>query len=83
MSKEEIKVCGMNDVEAETVETEGKMDKAKNFIKKHGKKVAAIAGLATMGLIGYALGHKSKSDDADDIVDYDYAEVDDVKIDNE
>lgn len=32
-------------------------------MKKHGKKIAAGAVVATVGLIGYALGSKSKEDE--------------------
>lgn len=51
-------------VEAKT-KAEGLLSKAKTGLKKHGKKVAAFAAVATVGLIGYALGSKSKGDDSD------------------
>lgn len=72
-------------IEAEVVETEGKVSKVKNFIKKHGKKAAAVVAVGTVGLIGYALGHKSNGNthSIDDVIDGDYFETDDVKNDEE
>lgn len=58
------------DVEEET--KEGFVTKAKAGIKKHGKKIAAVAVVGAVGLIGYALGSKSKivdSDAAGEIID--------------
>lgn len=47
------------EIEEET-KAEGVLTKAAKGLKKHGKKVAAFAAVATVGLIGYALGSKSK-----------------------
>ena len=63
-------------------EKTGIFSKAKNGVKKHGKKIAALAVLGTVGLIGYALGSKSSnnaSDEYDDdiVADLDYSEFDD------
>ena len=60
----------------------GIFSKVKNGIKKHGKKVAAVAILGTVGLIGYKLGSRSGDDTnvyyCDDIIaDADYSEVND------
>lgn len=70
-----------NGIEIEAVEPEGKMSKAKNFIKKYGKKIAAVTAVGTVGLIGYALGHKTKGDhdSVDDIIDGDYTEFNEVE----
>lgn len=63
-------------------EKTGIFSKVKNGIKKHGKKVAAVAILGTVGLIGYKLGSKSGDDTIDDydddvVADVDFTEVTD------
>ena len=59
----------------------GFMNKAGAGIKKHGKKVAGVAALAAVGMIGYALGHKSGDNDSDyDITDYNSSPIDDVEV---
>ena len=78
----EKKVIDLPETENEEVEVvdEGKMAKAKNFIKKHGKKVAAFAGLATVGLIGYAIGHRNSDGtySTDETVDGEYTILEDI-----
>ena len=51
-------------VEEET-RSERFLSKAKAGLKKNGKKVAAIAAVATVVLIGYALGKKKSGNDSD------------------
>lgn len=70
-------------VEADEVEEtkEGFVAKAKAGIKKHGKTIAAIAAIGTVGLIGYALGSKTKivdSETAGDVIDSVLSEADEV-----
>ena len=43
-------------------------DKVKTGIKKHGKKIAALAAVGCVGILGYALG-KRKDDNEFDNVD--------------
>ena len=47
----------------EEEKSEGLLTKAAKGLKKHGKKIVAGAVVATVGLIGYALGSKSKEDE--------------------
>ena len=69
-------------VENEVQETEKKGfgTKVKEFFAKHGKKIAAVAGVGLAGVAGYLLGKNSGNeeivDDADDLVDL-YDEVND------
>ena len=81
----------MKDTEkvVETVETnveevvenqsEGLLSKTKTGVEKYGKKIAVTAGIVAVGLLGYALGSKSKKDDnnTDRIIDGDYTFVND------
>ena len=56
----------------EEEKSEGLLTKAAKGLKKHGKKIAAVAVVGAVGLIGYALGSKSKivdSDAAGEIID--------------
>ena len=71
--------------EIEAVKSDGKVTKAKNFIKKYGKKIAVAAAVVTVGLVGYALGHRSKDDNEsfDDIIDGNYTDFEEVKSDEE
>ena len=71
--------------EIEAVKSDGKVTKAKNFIKKYGKKIAVAAAVGTVGLVGYVLGHRSKDDDGsvDDIIDGNYTEFEEIKSDEE
>ena len=63
--------------EVQAIETE-KGTKVKAFIKKHGKKIVAATAIGAIGLIGYALGHRTNLDAySDDIVDGEYTELDD------
>lgn len=64
------------DEETVVVEEETKesfVAKAKAGIKKHGKKIAAVAVVGTVGLIGYALGSRNNtsvdSDTVSEIID--------------
>lgn len=59
----------------------GFVAKAKAGIKKHGKTIAAVAAIGTVGLIGYALGSKTKiadSETAGDVIDGVLSEADEV-----
>lgn len=66
----------------------GFMTKAGAGIKKHGKKVAGVAALAAVGVIGYALGHKTgdhdsdygygESDSSDNVIDFPESDIVDV-----
>ena len=53
-------------------------------VKKHGKKVAGLAALAGVGILGYILGSKNSSSDeyVDDEIDSDEesVEIDDEEI---
>lgn len=53
------------------VEEEGFATKFKDGIKKHGKKIAAVAVVGAVGLISYKLGvnHSSKIEDVIDVLD--------------
>ena len=64
-------------IEEET-KSEGLLSKAKTGLKKYGKKVVAFTAVATAGLIGYALGSRSRYDDSDliDADDVRYIDVD-------
>lgn len=62
----------------EVIEKETFVKKAGRFIKKHGKKILVVAGIATAGAVGYVLGdHHGNSNegscdtDSDDEVIYD------------
>lgn len=50
----------------ETEEKKGLVAKIVNFGKKNGKKLAIGAGIAAVGLIGYALGNKSRGSEETD-----------------
>ena len=71
--------------EIEAVKSDEKVTKAKNFIKKYGKKIAVAAAIGTVGLVGYVLGHKSKDDNGsvDDTIDGNYTEFEEIKSDEE
>lgn len=64
----------------------GFFSKVKSGLKKHGKKVAAVAALGTVGLIGYALGSRNHEDGAEEydnnVVSLDYSEINDEETDN-
>ena len=74
--KEEIKeeVVEATVVEEEEVK-EGFLTKAKNGLKKHGKKVAIGAAVAAAGVVGYMLGLKT-DDDSEYIDAYDLDDSD-------
>lgn len=79
--EDEKKVIEMSETELveETTPKEGLVSKAKIGFKKYGKKIAVAAVVGTVGLIGYALGSKSKSGDdngIDDVIDAEWTEVD-------
>lgn len=59
-------------VEVEEVSTDGKLSKLKTGLKKYGKKIAAGAAVVTVGLIGYALGARSRDESDTDAIDTDY-----------
>ena len=72
----------MEEMEVACVEEkkEGFLIKAKNGLKKHGKKVVVGAAVAAVGLIGYALGARPKND-SEDSYDYDPESFgDDVEV---
>lgn len=73
---EEIKeeVVEATVVEEEEVK-EGFLTKAKNGLKKHGKKVAIGAAVAAAGVVGYMLGLKT-DDDSEYIDAYDLDDSD-------
>ena len=87
--RDEAKVVDLpetdEEFEIEAVKSDGKVTKAKNFIKKYGKKIAVAAAVGTVGLVGYALGHRSKDGDesVDDIIDGNYTEFEEIKSDEE
>ena len=76
MSKEVNKVEEIEEVtEEEVVETETKQgfgSKIVDFGKKHGKKIVTGVAVAAVGILGYALGKKTNSEDEGD----DYLEDD-------
>lgn len=59
--------------EEECVQKEGFGSKAKVWFAKHGKKVATVAGLITIGAIGYVLG-KNSIGDGEFLIDEDVLE---------
>ena len=65
-------------VEVKEVEVEKFVDKVKNGLKKHGKKIAAIAIVGAVGVIGYAIGHKAKPDEVSEVVNNVVDAVDNV-----
>ena len=78
MKNEEIKEVKEEVVEATVVEEEvkeGFLTKAKNGLKKHGKKVAIGAAVAAAGVVGYMLGLKT-DDDSEYIDTYDLGDSD-------
>ena len=68
MKKEEIKeevkeeVTEAKEVTVIEEEKESFLIKAKNGLKKHGKKVAVGAAVAVAGVVGYMLGSKTEGD---------------------
>ena len=52
----------------ETASKKGLLFKAKDEIKKHGKVIASVGAVLASGLICYAIGHKIKSVDHNEIV---------------
>ena len=78
MKNEEIKEVKEEVVEATVVEEEvkeGFLTKAKNGLKKHGKKIAVGAAVAAAGVVGYMLGLKT-DDDSEYIDAYDLGDSD-------
>lgn len=72
----------MEEMEVACVEEkkEGFLTKAKDGLKKHGKKVVVGTAVAAVGLIGYALGARLKND-SEDSYDYDPESFgDDVEV---
>ena len=68
----------------EETKSEGFLTKVKTGLKKHGKKLVAGAAVAAVGLIGYALGAKSKEDeDAIETDDYEVLELEDHSTSND
>ena len=65
MSKENV----IDFEELEETESNGFLSKVKTGLKKHGKKIVAGAAVATVGLIGYALGSRSKDVEESELVD--------------
>lgn len=65
-------------VEAET-EKEGFLPKAKNWVKKHSKKIALGATVIAIGTVAYALGKKRSDevDSEDELIDVDWTELED------
>lgn len=75
---QEIEETTMEELEEmEEMKSEGFLSKAKNRLKKHRKKIVAGAALATVGLIGYMLGSKSKDGDEIDSEPTDVYELED------
>lgn len=61
--KEEVTMEKLEETcEVVEVEKESLLSKAKNGLKKHGKKVAVGAAVAVAGVVGYLLGSKSEDD---------------------
>ena len=87
--RDEAKVVDLSETDEEfkieAVGSDGKVSKVKNFIKTHGKRIAMGVAIGTVGLVGYALGHRSKDDDGsvDDIIDGNYTEFEEIKSDEE
>ena len=52
----------------ETASKKGLLSKAKDEIKKHGKVIASVGAVLAGGLICYAIGHKIKGVDHNEIV---------------
>ena len=68
----------------EETKSEGFLTKVKTGLKKHGKKLVAGAAVAAVGLIGYALGAKSKEgEDTIDADNYEVLELEDHSTSNE
>ena len=71
--------------ELTVVKKEGLLAKAKNGVKKHGKKIVGAVLLAGVGIVAYATGKKagSRQDDSeDDLAIYDL-DVEDIPDDEE
>lgn len=73
-------------IEAEVTEVkntevpETKREKAKKFLGKNKKKIAAVAIGVIAGGIGFALGSRNRGySDDNDVIDTDYTEVPEVK----
>lgn len=62
-TEEVVDAEGVKEVEAEKF-----VDKVKTGLKKHGKKIAAVAIVGAVGVIGYAIGHKVKPDEVSEVV---------------
>ena len=59
--------------EVEETKSKGLLSKVKTGLKTHGKKIAVVAACMAGGLIGYAIGTRSKDDYSDcDVIDGDY-----------
>ena len=71
--------------ELTVVNKEGVLTKAKNGVKKHGKKIGGAIVLCVAGIAAYALGKKAGSkqeDSEEDLVVYDL-DVEDIPDDEE
>lgn len=85
LEKTKVETMEFNEVEANEneVEFEEEESKIKKFgskamtgIKKHGKTVAVVAGVLALGVLGYALGQRTCSDDSDAIYDEEHKPID-------
>lgn len=75
----EAEVTEVNNTEVPEVK-ETKRDKAKKFLGKNKKKIAAVAIGVIAGGIGFALGSRNRGySDDNDVIDTDYTEVPEVK----
>ena len=70
MNKEinNTKIEDVIDEVEETASKKGLLSKAKDEIKKHGKVIASVGAVLASGLICYAIGHKIKGVDHNEIV---------------
>ena len=76
VEQEVVTADKLEEVVTEEPEKKGFGAKAVAGIKKHGKKIVAGVTLATVGIIGYALGHKSKNEGSD----YELDDLDDYEL---
>lgn len=70
MNEEIIDVI-KDEEEIEVVEKPSFISKCKNFAKKNGKKIAAVAAVAAVGVAGYVFGKRANAaslDFYDDII---------------
>ena len=71
----------MENIEVKENKFKAMAKKVGTGVKKHGKKVAGLAALAGVGILGYILGSKNSS--SDEYVDEESVDEESVEIDEE